>query len=227
MKITFYGHSCFGVETGGVHLLFDPFISPNEKAAHIELDKVPADYILISHAHGDHIADVAAIAQRTGARLVSNFEIVSWFESRHGLKNYHPMNHGGRWNFPFGRVKYVNAVHSSTFPDGSSGGAPGGFVVETPEGNFYYSGDTALSYDMKLIGEHYLLDFAFLCMGDNFTMGMDEAAIAADYINCDRIVGMHYDTFGYILLDHQAAIRHFEQKGKTLLLPAIGETIEL
>lgn len=226
MKITFYGHATFGVEINGKHLLFDPFISPNEKAKNVNINEIPADYILISHGHADHVADVETIAKRTSALIVSNFEIVTWFGAK-GLENGHPMNHGGKWKFDFGTVKYVNAIHSSTLPDGAGGGNPGGFVVESNEGNFYYSGDTALTYDMKLIGEHHKLDFAMLCMGDNFTMGVDDAVIASDFVKCDHIIGMHYDTFGYIVINHDVAKNAFAQKGKKLTLMNIGESILL
>lgn len=225
MKITYYGHASFGVEIKGKHLLFDPFISFNEKAAHIDIEAIPADYILVSHGHQDHVADVASIAKRTGAQLISNFEIISWFGNQ-GLENGHPMNHGGKWTFDFGTVKYVNAIHSSVLPDGSNGGNPGGFVIETDEGTFYYSGDTALTYDMKLLGEYHAINFAFLCIGDNLTMGVEDALIAADFIQCDHIIGMHYDTFGYIVIDHEAAKAQFANKGKTLYLPGIGDSID-
>ena len=226
MKITYYGHSCFAVEINGKNLLFDPFITPNPLASEIDINQIKADFILISHGHGDHVADVEAIANQTGAKLISNFEIISWFEAK-GLKNGHPMNHGGSFSFDFGRAKYVNAVHSSTLPDGSTGGNPGGFVISSKEGNFYYSGDTALTYDMKFVGKGPKLNFAFLCIGDNFTMGVKDALKAAKFIKCDTIIGMHYDTFGWIKIDKEKAVSSFEKKGKKLLLPAIGETIEL
>jgi len=226
MKITFYGHSCFGVEVGGKHLLFDPFISPNALASHIDIDSIPADYILISHGHMDHVADVERIVQRTGAKIVSNYEITEWYAAK-GWENRHPMNHGGSWTFDFGRVKYVNAVHSSVLPDGTYGGNAGGFVIEAEGKSFYYSGDTALTYDMKLLGEYHSLDFAMLCMGDNFTMGLDDAVIAADFIKCNKIIGMHFDTFGFIRIDGDEASQKFSQAGKELILLSIGETIEL
>ena len=150
MKLTFYGHACFSIELEGKTLLFDPFISPNELAKDIDINSIKADYIFISHGHEDHLADVEAIAKNNDSTIVSNFEIISWLGDK-GLTKAHPMNHGGSWNFDFGKVKYVNAVHSSTLPDGSSGGNPGGFVVETKEGNFYFAGDTSLHMDMKLI----------------------------------------------------------------------------
>ncbi len=227
MKVTFYGHATVQIEVAGKTLLFDPFISPNDLAKDIDINSIKADYILISHGHADHVADALAIAQNNEATIVSNYEIVSWFGSKHDYSKGHPMNHGGSWNFDFGKVKYVNAVHSSVLPDGSYGGNPGGFVIETAEGNFYYAGDTALTMDMKLIPLFTKLNFALLPIGDNFTMGVDEAVIAADFIECDQIVGMHYDTFGFIKIDHEKAIAAFAAKGKTLLLPKIGETIEL
>lgn len=222
MTITYYGQSCFGVEISAKHLLFDPFISPNRKAAHIDIEQIPADYILITHGHGDHIADVSSIAKRTGAKLISNYEIINWF-GKQGLDNGHPLNHGGSWQFDFGKVKYVNAVHTSSMPDGSYGGNPGGFLISSDEGIFYHSGDTALTYDMKLIGDSHRLSFAMLCIGDNFTMGVDDALIAADFIRCNRIIGMHYDTFGYIEIDHEAAKDKFAAAGKELILMEIGE----
>lgn len=225
MELTFYGHACFSVKTQGKTILFDPFISPNPKAAHIDVTTLAADYILLSHGHEDHVADAENIAKRTGAKLVSNFEIVSWYEKK-GIENVHPMNHGGKWKFDFGTVKYTNAIHSSMLPDGSYGGNPGGFIVNT-EKSFYYSGDTALTMDMQLIGNSEKLDFAVLPIGDNFTMGIDDAVKAAEFINCNKIIGVHYDTFGYIEINKNEAIDKFKSRGKELILLEIGETIQL
>jgi L-ascorbate metabolism protein UlaG (beta-lactamase superfamily) len=224
MKITFYGHSCFGIEIKGKHLLFDPFISPNPLAAHIDVNSVKADFILQSHGHMDHIADTVAIAKRTGAIVICAYEIHEWL-NKQGVTSTHPMNTGGKWMFDFGKVKCVAAVHSSSLPDGSYGGNPMGFVIESEEGNFYYAGDTALTYDMKLIGEYRKVDFVLLPLGDNFTMGVDNAIIASDFIKCNDIIGMHYDTFGYIKIDSSEAIQKFERSGKKLTLMNIGETI--
>lgn len=224
MNITYYGHSCFGIETGGKYLLFDPFITPNELAANVDPATVKADYILVSHGHEDHIADCISIAQRTGAKVICTFEIHTWL-NKHGVTNTHPMNVGGKWIFDFGKIKCVAAQHSSALPDGTYGGNPMGFVVETSEANFYYAGDTALTYDMKLIGEYRHINFAFLPIGDNFTMGIDNAIIATDFINCADIIGMHYDTFGYIKIDKDEAVRKFERAGKHLTLMPIGSTI--
>jgi L-ascorbate metabolism protein UlaG (beta-lactamase superfamily) len=226
MKITYYGHSCFSVLAGGKHLLFDPFISHNELAKHVDISKIPADYILVSHGHMDHLADVAAIAKRTGATLVSNFEITVWFASQGVLKT-HGMNHGGGWAFDFGRVKYVPAIHSSSFPDGSYAGNPGGFVVETREGNFYYAGDTALTMDMKLIGETTPLKFAALPIGDNFTMGIEDAIKASEFIRCNEVLGVHYDTFPPIKIDQGVARAKFQAAGKRLHLLKPGDAMEI
>jgi L-ascorbate metabolism protein UlaG (beta-lactamase superfamily) len=227
MKFTYYGHACFGIEVNGKHLLFDPFISQNELAKHIDIKKIKADYIFISHGHFDHVADALAIANNTGATIVANFEIYTWF-TKQGIKNAHPMNHGGSWKFDFGKAKMVNAIHSSELPDGSYGGNPAGFVFTTSAGNFYYAGDTALTMDMKLIPlTSPNLHFCILPIGDNFTMGVKDALIAADFVNCERVIGVHYDTFGFIKIDKEEAKERFSKHGKELLLIEIGETLEL
>ena len=224
MKITYYGHSCFGVEINGSNLLFDPFISNNVLAKNIDVTKIKADYILISHGHEDHIADAEFIAKHTRAKVICNWEINLWLEKK-GVTDIHPMNIGGKTKLNFGSIKCVDAKHSSSLPDGTYGGNPMGFVIESSEGNFYYAGDTALTYDMKLIGNYRSVDFAFLPIGDNFTMGVDNAIIACDFINCKQIIGMHYDTFGYITIDKNEAQLKFERAGKNLTLLKIGETI--
>lgn len=222
MQITYYGHSCFEIVVNNKKILFDPFISGNELASHIDIKKINPDYILISHGHQDHVGDAIAIAKQSKAIVVANWEIIQWL-NKHGVENTHPMNTGGKWMFDFGKVKCVSAVHSSSLPDGSYGGTAMGFIIEAHEANFYYSGDTALTYDMKLIGEFRTLDFALLCLGDNFTMSVDNAIIAADFIKCRKIIGMHYDTFGYIKIDHEEAISKFSNQGKELTLMEIGE----
>ncbi|MGZ9675966.1 metal-dependent hydrolase [Flavobacterium sp. GNP001] len=225
MKITFYGHASLGIEVGGKNILVDPFISPNPKAAHINVNELAADYILLTHAHGDHIADVEAIAKRTNAVIVSNAEIAGYYSAK-GFQA-HPMNHGGSWNFDFGKVKYVNAVHSSSFPDGATGGNPGGFVIESEHKNIYIAGDTALTMDMKLIPMRTKLDLAILPIGDNFTMDVEDAILASDFVECDKVLGYHFDTFGYIEINKEEAIRKFFNKGKDLMLLEIGASIDL
>ena len=225
MKITFYGHASLGIQIDDIHILVDPYITANPNASHIDINTLKADYILVTHAHQDHILDVEAIAKRTNAVIVSNYEIVTHFETL-GLEG-HPMNHGGKWEFDFGAVKYVNAIHTSSFPDGSYGGQPGGFVIESEHKNIYIAGDTALTYDMKLIALQTKLDLAILPIGDNFTMGVDDALIASDFVSCDKVLGYHFDTFGYIEIDHENAKRKFFDKNKDLMLLNIGEHIEL
>jgi L-ascorbate metabolism protein UlaG (beta-lactamase superfamily) len=225
MKVTYYGHSCFAAQIANKTLLFDPFITGNELAKGVDVEKISADYILISHGHSDHLADAAEIAKRTGATIVSNYEIVQWF-GKQGLTKSHPLNHGGGHRFEFGRVKFVNAIHSSSLPDGTYGGNPGGFVVEATEGSFYYSGDTALTMDMKLIGDSTNLRFAALCLGDNFTMDFADAIKAADFVRCHEVLGLHFDTFPPIKIDHPAAIAKFKTAGKQLHLLHPGESHE-
>lgn len=222
MQITYYGHSCFGVEVGGKSLLFDPFISHNPLAKDIDIATIKPDYILISHGHSDHIADAEAIARQSGALIVSNYEVVSWLAAK-GITNGHGMNFGGAVTFDFGKVKFVQAVHSSGLPDGSYGGNPGGFIIETEEGNFYFAGDTALTMDMQLYGRKELA-FAFLPIGDNFTMGVDDAVTAANFIKCKHIIAMHYDTFPPITIDKDEALRKFRNAEVELIFFGIGET---
>ena len=226
MKVTYYGHACFAVEINGENLIFDPFITPNELAKEINVERIEADYMLLSHGHADHVADAVRIAKRTGCKVVAPFEIVEWM-SNQAIENSHPMNHGGKRNFDFGTVKMVNAIHSSVLPDGTCGGNPCGFVITSENGNFYYAGDTALTLDMQLIPRWAKLSFALLPIGDNFTMGIEDAIEAANFIQCNKIIGLHYDTFGWIEIDHQAAIAKFKEAGKELILLDIGETRDI
>lgn|SRR5690606_2036204 len=225
MRITYFGHAALGIETNGTHIIVDPFISANPKASHIDIDNLKADYIFVTHAHGDHTLDVERIARRTGATVVSNAEIADYYAAK-GLKS-HGMNHGGCWSFDFGKVKYVTAHHSSSFPDGAYGGNPGGFVMETPGKNIYIAGDTALTFDMKLIPLRTKLDLAILPVGSNYTMDIEDAIIASDFLECDKILGYHFDTFGFITINHEESIRKFFDKGKDLMLLKIGEHIDL
>ena len=226
MKLTYFGHSCFLVESGGQKLLFDPFITPNPLAKGVDISKIRADLILLSHGHVDHVADAVALANQTGAPVVGNWEVCEWL-GRQGLTNLVAMNHGGSKKFGSGSVKMTSAIHSSTMPDGSSGGNPGGYAVELAEGAFYYSGDTALTMDMKLIADEFAIRFVVLPIGDNFTMGASDAAKAAAFVDTKIVVGVHYDTFPPIRIVKEDAVGTFEKSGLTLLLPAIGETIEV
>lgn len=226
MKITFYGHACFGIEIEGISLLVDPFIRPNPLAKDVDIESINADYILISHGHEDHVADALYLAQKNESILVSNFEIVNWFAKK-GHSNGHPMNHGGKKDFGTFSVKYVNAVHSSVLPDGSYGGNPGGFIIKTKSKSIYFAGDTALSMDMKLIGEYEHLDAAILPIGDNFTMGIEDACIASDFVQCNKVIGMHYDTFPYIEIDSTYAVNYFREREKELVLLEIDENLNI
>jgi len=175
-KITFLGHGCLHIQIGGKEILVDPFISPNPKASEVVISDLTADYVLQTHGHGDHLADLETILTQTKATLVSNYEIAT----EYGNKGYkaHPMNHGGKWKFDFGNVKYVNAIHSSSYPD-------------------------------------------------NFTMGYEDAVIASEFVNCNKVLGYHYDTFPYIEIDHDAAKKAFSDNGAELILLEIGGSMEV
>lgn len=225
MKYTYYGQSCFLLETSSAKLLFDPFISGNPLAKDIDVEKIEADYILLSHGHGDHVADVVAIAKRTGAKVICMPEIAAWL-SKQGITNLHDMNIG-KYKFDFGTVRMVAATHSSSLPDGSYGGNPTGFVLDVDGMQIYFAGDTGLTVEMKLLAELYKLEYAILPIGGNYTMDADDAAIAADYVNCHKVIGVHYNSFPVITIDKYTATEVFKRAQKQLLLPAIGETIEL
>ena len=226
MNLTYYGHACFAVVAGGKHILFDPFITGNDLAKNIRLEDVKADYIFVSHGHSDHMLDVVAIASRTSATVVGCWEVHTYFLQQ-GLKNVQALNPGGKANYDFGTVKSVVAQHSSSFQDGSYAGVACGFVFKTGEGNFYYSGDTGLTLDMTLIPRWADIDFAVLPIGDRLTMGVEDAAGAAQFVKTTKVVGVHYDTWGGIRIDKAAAVKEFSDKGLTLLLPGIGESIEV
>jgi L-ascorbate metabolism protein UlaG (beta-lactamase superfamily) len=226
MQLTYYGHSTFSVKTNGKNILFDPFISYNDLASHIELANVEADYILVSHGHADHIADCVALAEMTNAKVICAWEVHEWLHKK-GITNTHPMNTGGTWDFGDFKVKCTTAHHSSGLPDGSYGGNPMGFIIYSNEGNFYYSGDTALTLDMQLVPKWVKLNFAVLPIGDNFTMGCTDAIEAAKMVECKNVVGVHYDTFGFIKIDHDKAKKSFDDAGCKLYLPKIGETINI
>jgi L-ascorbate metabolism protein UlaG (beta-lactamase superfamily) len=226
MKIQYYGHSCFAVELANKRILFDPFILGNPLAKDIDIQQVKADYILVSHGHGDHIGDAETIAVNNNAPVIGAYEVISWLENR-GLRGYH-MNTGGKRKFEFGTVKMVNAVHSSMLPDGNYGANPAGFLVYNDEFSFYFAGDTALTMDMQLIPMIApKLDFAILPIGDNFTMGYEDALLASDFIKCDTIIGCHFDTFPVIEIDHQKITNAFLGRNKRIILPKVNEAFSV
>jgi L-ascorbate metabolism protein UlaG (beta-lactamase superfamily) len=206
-KITWYGHAALSVETGGYRLLVDPFLNGNPSAS-ITPDKVEADFILISHGHGDHVGDTVEIAKRTGAMTISNFEIATWLEGK-GVKS-HGQHLGGGFNHPFGYLKLTLALHGSALPDGSDGGNPAGFLLTTKDGKkIYLAMDTGLFGDMRLIGEEGV-DLAVLPIGDNYTMGPDDALRAVKLIQPRHVIPIHYDTFDLIAQDGEAWARRVE-----------------
>ena len=205
-------------------LLIDPGFSVNPLAKDVKKELINPDYILLTHAHGDHTSDVIEIAKRSNASIISNYEICLYY-GRHDIA-YHPMNHGGRWNFDFGTVAMVNAIHTSSFPDGTYGGNPAGFIITSGGKTIYIAGDTALTLDMKLIPQLYPpLDLAVLPIGNNFTMGIDDAIIASSFVQCQNILGCHYDTFPYIKIDQEEARRKFSNANVHLTLLEIGESM--
>ena len=195
-------------------------------ASGIDISDIHPHYVLVSHGHMDHMADALEIAKQSNAQVIGIWETCKWFE-RHEHLNVHEMNIGGSWSFEFGMVKMVNAVHSSSFPDGSTGGNPCGFVIKSAEKTFYFAGDTALHMDMQLIPKRFKLDVAFLPIGSNFTMDVEDAVEASRMVQTKKVIGMHYDTFDYIKIDHDAARKAFTFAGLELILPEINQPFNI
>jgi len=225
MRYTYYGQSCFSIEADGKKFLFDPFISHNPLAKGIDISKIEADYILVSHGHGDHVADLVQIAKQTKAQVIAMVEVASWIKKQ-GVENVTDINFG-KSKFDFGTLRTVWAVHSSSNPDESYGGNPAGFVLELEGKTIYFAGDTALTLEMKLLADLYHLDYAILPIGGHYTMDVDDALIATKYLECDTVIGVHYNTFPPIAIDTEEAIDKFKRESKTLLLPGIGDSIAL
>ncbi|MCS7040752.1 MAG: metal-dependent hydrolase [Anaerolineae bacterium] len=218
VSVVYHGHACFSVVADGKHILIDPFLTGNPLAK-IGPDEVQADFILISHGHGDHVGDAVAIAKRTGALVICNYEILNWLDKQ-GVKNVHPLHIGGGNRFPFGRCKMTIAHHGSGLPDGSYGGNPGGFLLKLNAGKtIYFSGDTALTYDMKWLADDNV-DVAILCIGDNFTMGPDDAIKAVKLIEPKTVIPCHFGTWPYIEVDAEdfQARCHAETSARCVLL---------
>ncbi len=198
VSVTWHGHATLSLDVNGQKIVVDPFFAGNP-AATAKAEDVEADYILLTHGHGDHVADAVSIAKRTGALVVSNFEIANWVAAQ-GHENVHGQHIGGGFNHPIGRIKLTIAFHGSSFPDGSYGGMPCGFLLTVDSKNIYIAGDTALYSDMQLIGAHGL-DLAILPIGDNFTMGPDDAILAAKFLKAKTVIPYHYDTWPPIAQD--------------------------
>lgn len=197
--ITWLGHGTWQIDTAGQRVIIDPFFTGNP-AATIKADDVTADFLIVSHGHGDHVGDAVAIAKRTGATVISNYEITEWL-SKQGVARVHPMNTGGAHDFPFGNLKLTIAHHTSMLPDGSDGGNPCGLLLRLTDGRkIYHAADTGLFYDMKLIGEEGI-ELAILPIGDNFTMGPDDALRAVKLIQPRRVIPTHFNTWPLIAQD--------------------------
>jgi len=225
IKITWYGHACFLVNVDGTRLITDPFLTGNPLAP-VRAEEVHPDFILVSHGHGDHVGDTVALAKRTGATVISNFEIRNWLAGQ-GVEKLHPQHIGGAFTYPWGRLKLTIAHHGSSMPDGSYGGNPAGFLLGIQGRKIYHACDTGLFYDMKLIGEEGI-DLAILPIGDNFTMGPEDALRAVKLLEPKQVVPIHYDTFDIIRQDPRAFARRVEQETSakvTVMTP--GDTLEI
>ncbi len=197
-ELTWLGHGSWSIVSGEHRVLLDPFLD-DSPVSPVKADEVEAGFILVSHGHFDHVADVEKIAKRTGATVIANFEITEWFRAK-GIENLHPMNIGGGCQQPFGWVKMTPAQHSSMLPDGSDGGLAGGFLVSLADGLVYFACDTGLFYDMQLIGTAGI-DLAAVPIGDNFTMGPDDAIQAVKLLTPKRVVPVHANTWPLIAQD--------------------------
>ena len=227
-KVRWLGHATFACEIDGKHVLIDPFITGNPSMpGDVDPKTIPADFILISHGHGDHVGDAVAIAKRTGAMCISNFEIGNWLNSQ-GIDNVHQQHIGGGYTYPFGYVKLTIAHHGSSLPDGSDGGNPAGFLITLNDGRkVYFACDTALHTNMSLYGDEGI-DLAVLPIGDNFTMGPDDALKAVKMLRPKRVFPVHYNTWPPIEQDAAAWVARVnaETDSEAMLVP-VGGTVEL
>ena len=225
-NIRWLGHAALGLDTGGFKVLIDPFFTGNPAAA-VTADKAQADFILVSNGHGDHVGDTIAIAKRTGATVICNYEISEWLQD-HGLDRVHGQQHGGGFNHPFGRVKLTLAFHGSMLPDGSNGGNPCGFLITTREGKrIYDAADTGLFGDMRLIGEEGI-DLAILPIGDNYTMGPDDALRAVKLLVPRKVFPIHYNTWPLLTQDAMAwAARVQQETPAQVVVLKPGGTVEV
>jgi L-ascorbate metabolism protein UlaG (beta-lactamase superfamily) len=232
MKITYLSHSCFLVETSSHTLVIDPFLTHNP-LAQVKPEDIRCDYVLVTHGHFDHVGDSLDIANRNGATIISSYEVADWLE-RQGAKKTHPLGIGGGYHFPFGRVKLTIAFHSAGYPppDGETGGfiyigVAAGMLIQADGKTLYHAGDTALTLEMQLLGQRNKIDVAMLPIGDNFTMGPEDAATAAEFLEAALVLPMHYNTFPPIHQDPKAFVARLAENGILAQAPAIGETITI
>jgi L-ascorbate metabolism protein UlaG (beta-lactamase superfamily) len=226
VKILYHGHANLEIHSGPHRIQIDPFYTGNP-LADIPADKANPTHILLSHAHGDHVGDTISIAQRTNAPVIANYEMAVHLQKK-GAPAIQPMNHGGGFNFPFGRATMTIAFHTSSFDDGAYGGEPGGWIIETGGKVIYFAGDTALFGDMKLIGELWKIDLACLPIGDNFTMGPAHAIMAAGMLRAQRVLPLHYNTFPPITQDVQKFATDLQAQTGIPALPLNpGESFDL
>lgn len=227
MEVTYYGQSCAAFDFNGSKVLLDPFITYNPLAKDIDVNVLKPDYIFLTHCHEDHVADMKNIQSNSGATVVAVVETAAWVRKQ-GVPDDKVIeyNFGGTLSLPFGKVKMVYALHTNSTPEGDYAGVPVGYVFFVDDKKIYFAGDTALTLEMKLL-EDLQLDWAFLPIGGHYTMDVDDAIKAAQFVNCKNIIGVHYNTFPPIHIDMEEAKQKFEANGLHLHLPKIGESIAL
>ncbi len=224
-KLTFLGHSAWYIEGKDVRLVIDPFLTDNPQAR-VNPGDLKVDYVLLTHGHGDHLGDGIELAKQNHATVIAPYELAMYCQSK-GVENVHPMHIGGGFNFPFGRVKLTIAHHGSMTPDGTYAGNPCGFLITVDGKTIYHAGDTGLFYDMKLIGEMNTIDVALLPIGDNFTMGIDDAVKAVELLQPRLAVPMHYKTFDVINADPEEFVSKVKKKGGNAQVVPPGESLEI
>ncbi|TYR34183.1 metal-dependent hydrolase [Sphingobacterium phlebotomi] len=227
MEVTYYGQSCVVFDFNGSKILLDPFITYNPLAKDIDVNVLNPDYIFLTHCHQDHVADMKNIQSNSGATVAAVVETAAWVRKQ-GVPDEKVIeyNFGGTLSLPFGKVKMVYALHTNSTPEGDYAGVPVGYVFFVDDKKIYFAGDTALTLEMKLL-EDLALDWAFLPIGGHYTMDVDDAIKAAQFVNCKNIIGVHYDTFPPIRINTEEAKQKFEANGLRLYLPKIGESVAL
>lgn len=225
MKLRYFSHSAFQITTqSGTRILIDPFLDGNPTSP-VKSDQVDADYIILTHAHGDHFGDSLKIAKRCGSKFIAVFELANYLESKGCTA--HPMHIGGSYQFEFGKVKFTMASHGAASPEGIYTGLAAGVILSIDGINLYHTGDTGLFYDMKLIGEMTPVDYMLLPIGDNFTMGITDAVKAVEFVNPKFAIPIHYNTFPVIESDPEEFKKQLEAKGKKCIVMKYGSEIEL